>query len=123
VVDDLAEAKEFATSKLGLELVREIDVPERGMRAAFFAAGDVQIEYLELTEAYEEGRRALRGEPARIDHLAFAVDDAGETFEELEAKGISFRTSAPDGVAGATFFFTKPETSDGVLYQFLEEPS
>jgi len=32
-------------------------------------------------------------------------------------------TRGTDGVQGATFFFTEPESSDGVTYQFLDAAS
>lgn len=120
VVDDLDAAKEFAISMLGLELAREIDLPERGVRAAFFTAGDVEIEYLQVAPTYEDGKRDLHGAQARIDHIAFAVDDPQQTYSELSDKGVVFRTPGPGAVQGATSFFTEPESSDGVTYQFVD---
>jgi methylmalonyl-CoA/ethylmalonyl-CoA epimerase len=117
VVDDLDAAKEFAISMLGLELVREIDRPERGVRAAFFKAGDTEIEYLQVAPTYEDGKQGLHGEQARIDHIAFAVDDPQQTYSELSDKGVVFRAPA---VQGAMSFFTEPESSDGVTYQFID---
>ena len=120
VVDDLEAAKEFAVSTLGLELAREIDAPERGVRAAFFNAGDVEIEYLEVAPTYEDGKLDLHGEQARIDHIAFAVDDPKQTYTELSGKGVAFRTPRPGGAQGARSFVTEPENSDGVTYQFVD---
>jgi catechol 2,3-dioxygenase-like lactoylglutathione lyase family enzyme len=121
VVDDLDEAVAFLTGTLGLAPGPTIDLPERGTRAAFVEFENASIELIELSEGEARDRRLGRGQ-ARIEHVGIEVDDPDATFETLGGQGVEF-TAPPERRVTAwdtrKYFFTKPESSDGVIYQFL----
>jgi catechol 2,3-dioxygenase-like lactoylglutathione lyase family enzyme len=120
VVDDLTEAIDFLTGVLGLEVARTLEAPDRGgLKAAFLPCGDAQIELIELSDP-EARRDRLGSAQARIEHIAVQVDDVQATFASLGSKGVEFTTAEPETLGPNTFFFTTPESSDGVSYQFLE---
>ena len=73
VVDDLGEAKRLLGQTLGLRLARELEVPARMRRVAFFQCGDAEIEVIEDLNA-EAKALALDGASARIEHVAVEVD-------------------------------------------------
>ncbi len=120
VVDDLAEARRFLSDGLGLEITRELELPAKAVKAAFFRCGDVEIECFELTS--EDARAArLRGEQARIDHIAIEVDDLEGTLRALSGLGVRADAPAPTVVGRNLNYWTVPETCDGVQYQFVQK--
>ena len=120
VVDNLGDAVSFLTDTVGLEVTQTLDIPERGgLKAAFLPWGNAQIEMIEVSEP--EARRTRLGDSAaRIEHIAIEVDDLAATAAALAAKGVGFTSEQPLAAAGMTFYFTRPETSDGVIYQFIQ---
>ena len=123
VVDNLGAAVSFLTDTVGLEVTQTLDIPERGgLKAAFLPWGNAEIEMIEVSEP--EARRTRLGDSAaRIEHIAIEVDDLATAAAALRAKGVEFTTAEPLGAAGMTFYFTRPETSDGVIYQFIQPGS
>jgi catechol 2,3-dioxygenase-like lactoylglutathione lyase family enzyme len=115
VVDDIGEAERLLAA-LGLRAAGGSEPP--GLRTAFFELSGAHIE---LIEFFEDGARAERlGEAqARIDHIAFAVPDLDEAVEALAALGIETTSAQVSG--GRRMCWTVASTSDGVLYQLIEE--
>jgi hypothetical protein len=66
--------------------------------------------------------RLPEGEQARIEHIAFEVDDLEEVRDHLIAKGIEV-TWPPFPSGTALMVWTNAETSGGVQYQFLVRPA
>ena len=64
--------------------------------------------------------RYVAARAARIEHIAVEVDDLAAAAAALRAKGVEFTTPQPLGAAGMSFYFTRPETTDGVMYQFIQ---
>src|SRR5436309_16065633 len=87
IVDDLESAKRFLGGTLNLSLQRELDSPERAMRAAFFRCAEVDIEVIEMTEP-EARRKRLGDTQARIDHIAIEVDDLVKSLAALGEVGV-----------------------------------
>ncbi len=135
VVDDLAEAARFATGVLGLEADGGFEDADRAIRVGFFRSEYAVLEFVQVLDA--ERRRARLGDgTARIDHIALEVDDAEAAYEQLTAAGVEFKEPYPQAAAGDgapgtaprpstlrrenIVLFTRPETTDGVEYQFIE---
>jgi methylmalonyl-CoA/ethylmalonyl-CoA epimerase len=123
VVDNVAEAKVFLGDVLGLEFHREVELPDRGVKAAFFKSGSIQIEVIECINAESRSRRlGPDGTMARIEHIAILVDDLAGHLDQLRASGV--RTVPPEPpytvTPGRTWVMTDPETTDGVMYQIIQ---
>ena len=123
VVDNVMEAKAFLGDVLGLEFHREVDLPNRGVKAAFFRSGSIQVEVIECVDPdLREGRLGPPGTRARIEHIAILVDDLNGHLDALKAKGV--RTVPPDPpytvTPGRTWVMTDPGTTGGVMYQIIE---
>jgi catechol 2,3-dioxygenase-like lactoylglutathione lyase family enzyme len=123
IVDNLGEAKAFATQVLGFEFQREFQLPEQSVLAAFFTLGDFRLEFVEVTDAKLRRERLGDGAKARIEHIAFEVDDLDGTMSALRDKGVTMTTPEP-WIAGTNRnIFTTDATTDGVRYQFFEKLS
>jgi catechol 2,3-dioxygenase-like lactoylglutathione lyase family enzyme len=118
IVDDLAAARHFLSEVLGLELDREAVIPGR-LEAAFFRCGSVAVELIEVREP-EERQRRLRGAPAHIEHIAIQVESLDDTIADLRGKGVETTTASASVVGTNISYFTKPESTNGVMYQFFE---
>jgi len=119
VVDDLDDARRFVADVLGLELVSEGESAETAARYAFYQWGTVQLELLEVTDPEKRLRRMGAERSARIEHIGIAVDDLAGTVAGLRAKGVRTMTAEPIRVGDWRYYFTDPETTDGVVYQLF----
>jgi methylmalonyl-CoA/ethylmalonyl-CoA epimerase len=123
VIDDLSAGKDFMVNVLGFELEREVDLPERAVQAAFYRSGSIQLEIIELTTD-EARRRRLgpEGTKGRIEHIAIIVDDLAATLEKVRAHGVRWTPPEPPytRIPGRTWVFTDPDTTGGIMYQFME---
>lgn len=93
-VADLDASLRFYRDALGLQLLRQFDVPSGRFTLAFLAApGDSQAQ-IELTHnwdenAYTQGRN--------FGHLAYAVDDIYATCQRLKDHGVQIVRPPRDG--------------------------
>lgn len=123
VVDDLAEAQAFLRDVLEFDLDREMDLSHRGVQVAFYQTGSIQIE---LLEAVDPNLRAQRlgpeGTRGKIEHIAIIVDSLAETLARLADHGVSWTPVDPPYVVspGRHWVMTDPDTTDGIMYQFIE---
>ena len=65
-------------------------------------------------------RRLGEGNVARIEHVAIEVDDIEPVREKLRASGVEMQSDVPTYTPAARSYFTRPETSGGVVYQLLD---
>jgi catechol 2,3-dioxygenase-like lactoylglutathione lyase family enzyme len=85
--------------------------------ARYYSCGDASVE---LIEARGEASRTERlGEAAaRIEHIAFEVDDLEEVRDLLRSRGVEV-TWPPYRSGPNLMIWTEAATSGGVQYQFL----
>jgi methylmalonyl-CoA/ethylmalonyl-CoA epimerase len=117
VVDNLPEARAFLTV-LGMTLDHEFDLGR--VEAAFYRCGDVMIEIIECKTPDERERR-LGSASARIEHIAIQVDDLCATVDQFASLGVEMTRPDPVRQDDIQSYWTKPETSDGVMYQLFEK--
>jgi len=113
VVDDLAAAETFLARTLGLNKVAETE--QADLKASFFDCHGTQIEVIEISDPIARSVR-LGSEQARIEHIALIVDDLDDAVATLGE--CSVKTRQPSD--GRRTAWTQAETSDGVMYQFVE---
>jgi methylmalonyl-CoA/ethylmalonyl-CoA epimerase len=105
---------------LGLPLVKEGDVPARGVKAAMLAVGR---SYLELVQPTDEGSPfakhiAERGEG--LHHLALSSDDVGAQVEALREAAVPLEDHEPrEGFTGRLAYLS-PLAFDGALLEVVQ---
>ncbi|MFZ0215703.1 MAG: VOC family protein, partial [Candidatus Dormiibacterota bacterium] len=116
-VADLEAAEHVVRDQLGLRLVRR-QAPAGGrVRAAFYDAGNVELEL--LWQAEPSGSTFLGGAPqARLEHVALQVRDLGQAIAALRALGVELAPPR-EGPIGASAR-TLPASSGGITYQVLQ---
>lgn len=119
VVDDLAEARRWLTEAFGLPLRRSVELSKERIRGEFYACGDVDIEVLEIGDPEARHRRLGEGK-ARIEHIAFEVDNLGTALARLASFGVRTTSSEPRRTGNRLNVWTEEETSGGVSYQLFE---
>jgi catechol 2,3-dioxygenase-like lactoylglutathione lyase family enzyme len=119
IVEDLEGMSRLLSEVLGMELTRTLDLPERRLRARFYRCGDVDVELVELGDPEERAQRLGAG-PTRIEHIAFEVDDVVGTQREMAERGIRMTTSEPQRLGPTSSIFSEPDSSGGVILQFLQ---
>jgi len=122
-VADLESALRPYREALGLAPERLEEVPSEGIRAAFFAVGETDLELLEPLDASSPiaGFLAKRGEG--IHHLAVAVPDVEAAMARARAAGLRLLSEEPrPGAGGTRVCFLHPKDLGGVLLEFVERP-
>jgi len=121
-VQKLDPAVEFFRDRLGLPLKEIKELPERGLRIAFFLVGDTLVELLEpLTEDSQISKfLATRGEG--IHHMALSTGDINGKMAELTGAGIRMATPTTSiGAEGYPIAFLHPKATFGVLLELIEK--
>ncbi len=118
IVDDLDEASKLLAQGFGLAV--QPGVVNESMRAAFFQCGEASIEMIELFDPAARRARLGDGQRARIEHIGIEVEDLGATMGALQVLGV-LPSAAPRMSNQYLCIWTNPDTSDGVIYQFMQK--
>lgn len=113
-VSDLDQSLRFYRDALGLQLLRQFDVPSGRFTLAYLAApGDAQAQ-IELTHNWDEsGYESARS----FGHVAYAMDDLYATCERLMAHGVTLSRPPRDG------FMAFVRSPDGISIELLQRGS
>jgi len=121
-VADLEAALGMYRQALGLEPDQVLEVPERGMKIAFFTIGETQLELLASTRQGSDIDNFLEKRGPGMHHLAFLVDDVAAALESLKEKGVRLIDEEPKrGGRGNKIAFLHPKATGGVLVELCEE--
>jgi methylmalonyl-CoA/ethylmalonyl-CoA epimerase len=120
-VGDLRSAGGFLEDVLGFQVQSSVSLPDQKLEGRFFSLdGGTQVELFELGDPDARARRLGEGNVARIEHVAIEVEDIDQVREELRGAGVEMQSDTPTYTSAARSYFTRPETSGGVMYQFLD---
>jgi methylmalonyl-CoA/ethylmalonyl-CoA epimerase len=118
IVANLEHARALVEEGLGLRPMRHVNRDD--LKATFFQCGAADIELIEITDPDIRKQRLGDGNEARVEHIAFEVDSLKDLLVALETLGIE--TGEAQVSAAYTAVLTKPGTSGGIMFQFLEKP-
>jgi methylmalonyl-CoA/ethylmalonyl-CoA epimerase len=94
------------------------------LRVAFYRAGATLIELLEPLTDDDDVARFLRERGEGIHHCAYQVDDVAGELAAAEGRGLRLVDRVPrPGARGTSIGFADPGRQDGVLVEYVQEPS
>jgi methylmalonyl-CoA/ethylmalonyl-CoA epimerase len=123
VVADLDTA--IATYQaLGFGEADRFDIPEQGVRAAFFPLATGSIELIQPTDADGAIGRFMAKRGEGFHHVAYQVDDLAATLDQLATAGVELIDFAPRvGGHGLWIAFIHPRACNGVLSELVQVPT
>ncbi len=105
---------------LGLPLVKEGEVPSRGVRAAMLAVGRSYLEIIEPVAASSPFARHIEEHGEGLHHVALWSDCVDSQVERLHEKAVPLADEEPrDGFTGRLSYL-QPEAFDGALLEVVE---
>jgi methylmalonyl-CoA/ethylmalonyl-CoA epimerase len=119
-VRDMTEAYALYRDALGLSLVKEGDVPARGVKAALLSVGG---SYLELVQPAEEGspfakHLSERGEG--LHHIGLLADDVDSHVARLNEMAVLLEDHAPRAGFTGRLSYLSPLAFDGALLEVVQ---
>jgi catechol 2,3-dioxygenase-like lactoylglutathione lyase family enzyme len=139
-VSDLDRSLDFYTRVLGLKVTGEtefdgeefdrgVGLPGTKIRAAFLEVPN-SSEILEMFQYVTPSSKPIAADALPNDigvgHICFAVDDIDQTYENLLAQGVEFRsppvTISKDHPKAAGVRFCYFRDPDGILIEILQRP-
>lgn len=122
-VKSLTEGLALWRDTLGLKLVEEEELPDRGLRVAMLEAGGTEVELLESTRDDSVIAKYIAKRGPGIHHLAFEVEDIDASLAELKAQGVRLVDEvARPGASRTRVAFLHPAATGGVLVEIVEKP-
>jgi methylmalonyl-CoA epimerase len=120
-VEDLEEAIELYTKRLGMPLQHRETVDEQGVEAALVGVGGSHVELLRpLAPETAVGRFLQRNGPG-LHHVAYGTDDIASAIDEVRAAGLRLIDEQPrTGIRNSRVAFVHPKSTGGVLTELVE---
>lgn len=108
---------------LGFGGADRFDIPEQGVRAAFFSLATGSVELIQPTDSEGAIGRFMAKRGEGFHHVAYQVDDLARTLDILAAAGIELIDFSPRvGGHGLWIAFIHPRACNGVLTELVQEP-
>ena len=119
-VRDLEAAYALYRDALGLRLVKEGEMPSRGVRAAMLAAGGAYLELIQPLEASSPFATFLEERGEGLHHVALWSDDVDGDVAKLRDCGVTLDDPEPrDGFTGRLSYLAA-DAFDGVQLEVVE---
>ncbi|MTH52318.1 methylmalonyl-CoA epimerase [Bacillus mangrovi] len=121
-VRSISQSLPFYRDVLGMELIREENVPSQLVKVAFLDAGNQKIELLEPSSPESPVARFLEKRGEGIHHIAYRVQNLEERIADLKSKDITMIDEVPRiGAGGASIAFLHPKSTGGTLTELCEK--
>lgn len=121
-VDDLPSAISLYEKLLGQKCYNVEEVKDQKVKTAFFKIGQTKIELLQSTDPEGPIGKFIEKKGEGVHHIAFAVNDLGNSLKEAEGQGIRLiDTTARKGAEGLDIAFLHPKSTSGVLIELCQQ--
>ncbi|MGD1153634.1 MAG: VOC family protein [Syntrophales bacterium] len=121
-VRDLEKTTQMLVDILGGEAGQVLDVPAFGMRFRMVRLGNVDLELMEPTDPDGMIAKFIQTKGEGLHHIAFAVDDIGESIMRLKEKGCKLVNEKPLEILGGKVVFLHPKSFSGIAIELIEYP-
>ena len=119
-VRNLDDAYRLFRDALGLPLVKEGEMPARGVRAAMLAAGGSYLELIQPVADSSPFAAFIEERGEGLHHVALWSDDVTADVAKLREAGVALADPEPrDGFTGRLSYLT-PEAFDGAQLEVVE---
>jgi len=119
-VRDLNAAYTLYRDALGLPLVKEGDVPARGVRAAMLEVGGSYLELIQPTEDSSQFAKHIAERGEGLHHLALLSDDVDAQIKALREAAVPLEDHEPrEGFTGRLAYLS-PLAFDGALLEVVQ---
>ena len=120
-VEDLDEAVELYTKRLGLSLQHRERVEEQGVEAVLVGVGDSHVELLRPLGPETAVGRFLQRHGPGMHHIAYGTDDIASALDALREAGLQLIDERPrTGIRNSRVAFVHPKSTGGVLTELVE---
>ena len=115
-VKDIEESIQFYREIMGLELVRQREIPENKAEIAFLrdpeSGGQIELTYWKDKEDWVSGDE--------LDHIAFAVLDMDEAMKKFKIMGVEI-AKEPYSLKGSTTKIAFLKDPNGIWLELIEK--
>jgi len=100
-VRDMAEAYALYRDALGLPIMKEGDVPSRGVKAALLAVGGSYLELIQPTDEVSPFAKHIKERGEGLHHIGLLADDADSQVRQLHEMAVLLEDHEPrEGFTG-----------------------
>ena len=120
-MEDLDEAVDLYTKRLGMPLQHRETVEEQGVEAVLVGVGGSHVELLRpLGPETAVGRFLQRNGPG-LHHVAYGTDDIDSAIDDVRKSGLRLIDERPrTGIRNSRVAFVHPKSTGGVLTELVE---
>jgi methylmalonyl-CoA/ethylmalonyl-CoA epimerase len=120
-VEDLDEAVNLYSKKLGMPAQHRETVEQFGVEAVLLEIGDGHVELLSPISSDSAVGRFLERSGPGMHHVAYATDDIEAALEAVRAAGLRLIDEEPrTGIRNSRVAFLHPKSTGGVLTELVE---
>ena len=120
-VEQIDPALELYRDSFQLQVAHREIVQEQGVEAVLLDIGDGHVELLAPLSADTPVGRFLSRQGPGLHHVAYRVQDIGQTLEALRQAGLELIDQQPrTGIRGSRVAFMHPRATAGVLTEIVE---
>ncbi len=121
-VKNLDEAEKTFEKLLGTHSYKREAVESEGVITSFFMIGETKIELLAATNETSAIAKFIEKKGEGIHHIAFGVDDANQSLQNLDNLGFMLINQiAKQGADNKEIGFIHPKSSHGVLVEVCSD--
>lgn len=122
-VESIEDARRLYDA-LGLEFQGIEEIPEQGVRTAFFNVGGIAIELLEATSDESPIAKFIQKRGPGIHHIAYATECVEGELERLKGEGLELiDEKARGGAHESLVAFLHPRSTGKVLIELCQKKS
>jgi methylmalonyl-CoA/ethylmalonyl-CoA epimerase len=120
-VEDLDDALELYTERLGMRVQHRETLEDQGVEAVLLGVGPGHVELLQPLGADSAVGRFLARSGPGLHHVAYGTDDIESALEQVRAAGIDLIDERPRvGIGDSRVAFLHPRSTGGVLTELVE---
>jgi len=121
-VRGMAEAYALYRDALGLPIIKEAEMPSRGVKAALLAVGGSYLELIQPTDEGSPFEKHIKERGAGLHHIGLLADDVDSQVARLNELAVLLEDHEPrEGFTGRLSYLA-PLAFDGALLEVVEPP-